>query len=121
MKRANDKMVINFVFTALLVVFLLLFSESLAYAAGDIFCNRNKKRYDTPNQGVPECQVRLKNLMGGCFLSPQCGNLLNDKTLKVLYNQAIFLRGSVKRPESYKALVNYVINPQKCVKRAFFV
>lgn len=94
----------------LITLFLLLSLDSLAYGAGDIFCNHNKMRYDTPDECVPKCKVSLKNPMGGCFLSPQCGSIPNDKTLKSLYDQAIFLRGSVRRPYSYIALVNYIID-----------
>ena len=112
MKWANDKIVKGFVLMFLLIVSLLLFSESPAYAVGDIVCNYNKKRYDTPNQCLPKCKVRMKNPTGGCFLSPQCGRFpkSNDKILKRLYNQAIFLRGPVRRPYSYMALVNYIID-----------
>ncbi len=103
-------MVVNFLSLFFFVVSLILFSESISYAAGDIFCNHNNKRYDTPNQCVPECKVRMKNPMGGCFLSPQCESLPNEQTFKQLYNQAIFLRGPLPRPYSYLPLVNYIIN-----------
>lgn len=108
MKRKSNKYYkIGLIFITL---FLLFFSSSLAYPAGDIVCNENKERYDTPDQCSPKCKVRLKNPMGGCSLSPQCGGIPDDKTLKKLYNQAIFLRGPVRRPLSYIALVNYIID-----------
>jgi len=111
MKRANDKIIIGLALMFLLIVSSFLFPGSPAYAVGDIFCNNNEKRYNTPNQCVPECKVRMKNPMGGCFLSPQCGRLpKNDKTLKQLYNQAVFLRGPLRRPSSYIALVKYIID-----------
>ncbi len=110
MKRANDKITIGLALMFLLIVSSFLFPGSPAYAVGDIFCNYNKKRYNTPNQCVPECKVRMKNPMGGCFLSPQCGRLPNDKTLKQLYDQAVFLRGPVRRPSSYIALVKHIID-----------
>lgn len=110
MKRVNDKIIIGFALMFLLIVSPLLFPGSPAYAVGDISCNYNKKRYDTPNQCVPECKVRMKNPMGGCFLSPQCRLIPNKEELKQLYNQAVFLRGQVRRPYSYIALVNYIID-----------
>ncbi|MGQ9618283.1 MAG: hypothetical protein ACUVUG_04885 [Candidatus Aminicenantia bacterium] len=106
----NNKIVKGFVLMFLLIVSLLLFLESPAYAVGDIFCNYDNKRYDNPNECVPKCKVRMKNPMGGCFLSPQCGRLLKYNKLKQFYNQAVFLRGSVPRPYSYIVLVKYIID-----------